>query len=62
MFSDVVDEINEAFVDSIDSKLKGGGQLLLSHIMRSGADTWDDRIRMVGRERIDGHGCHHLAR
>lgn len=48
MFSDVVDEINEAFVDSIDSKLKGGGQLLLSHMMRSGADTWDDVSEWLG--------------
>lgn len=29
VFGDVVDEINEAFADSIDSKLKGDGQLFL---------------------------------
>ena len=29
VFGDVVDEINEAFVDTIDSRLKGNGQLSL---------------------------------
>lgn len=61
VFGDVVDEINEAFADSIDRNLNGDGELVLGHY---NAELTDDMfcIRMVGRECIDDHGHHHFAR